>query len=130
MTEKKGPDAYKFIEEKIDSVPHLESLILLWNSRPVKWTVEELASRLYISRERVEGVLRDLVRIEVAQVTTEDRVRYSYLPRSEEQNDLMHRIDDAYRRDLVRISTMLHSKAASPIREFARAFRLRKEPEN
>ena len=56
-------------------------------------------------------------------------VKYSYLPRSEEQDDLMRAIDNAYRRDLVRISTMLHSKASSPVREFAKAFRFKKERE-
>jgi sugar-specific transcriptional regulator TrmB len=124
-----GPDAYAFIHENIDSVPHLESLILLWNSRPVGWTEGELASRLYISREQVGGVLRDLVRLQVVQETPGNPARYSYFPKSEEQNELMHRIDYAYRRDLVRISTMIHSKASSSVREFAKAFRLKKDRE-
>lgn len=49
---KKSPqpemDAYEFIRQSIDSVPHLEALMLLWNSRPAGWTPEELATRLYI----------------------------------------------------------------------------------
>lgn len=124
------PDAYEFIHENIDSVPHLESLILLWNSRPVGWSVEELASRLYIPPENVNTVLQDLVRLQVAQEIPGSPPRYSYIARSEEQNELMHQIDHAYRRDLVRISTMIHSKAASPIREFARAFRFKKDRES
>ena len=124
-----GPDAYEFIHENIDSVPHLESLILLWNSRPVGWTDGELASRLYISREQLGGVLRDLVRLQIVQEAPGDPTRYSYFPRSEEQNELMHKIDHAYRRDLVRISTMIHSKASSPVREFAKAFRFKKDRE-
>ena len=39
----------------------------------------------------------------------------------------MREVDFAYRRDLVRISTLIHDKASSPIREFARAFRIRKD---
>lgn len=58
-----GIDAYEFILEKMDSVPHLEALILLWNSRPVGWTCEELASRLYVPSEKVNDLLRDLVRL-------------------------------------------------------------------
>jgi hypothetical protein len=122
-----SPDPYEFLHENIDSVPHLEALILLWNSRPVGWTEEELASRLYISREPVGTLLRDLMRLQVVQETPGNPPRYSYLPRSEEQNELMHRIDHAYRRDLVRISTMIHSKASSPVREFANAFRFKKD---
>lgn len=131
MSEKsQGPDAYQFIHEKIDSVPHLESLILLWNSRPVGWTEGELASRLYISREQVGSVLRDLVRLQIVQEAPGNPARYSYFPRSDEQDELMHNIDHAYRRDLVRISNLIHSKASSPVREFAKAFRLKKDREN
>jgi len=124
-----GPDPYKFIYENIDSVPHLEALILVWNSRPVGWTEEELTSRLYIPREQVGAVLRDLIRLRIVQEIPGNPPRCSYFPRSEEQDELMHRIDHAYRRDLVRISTMIHSNASSPVREFARAFRFTKDRE-
>jgi hypothetical protein len=124
---KPGSDPYEFIHENLDSVPHLEALILFWNSRPVGWTCDDLASRLYIPSEQVSGVIRDLVRFQLVQELAGSPPRYSYLPKSEEQNELMRLVDDAYRRDLVRISTMLHSKASSPVREFARAFRFRKE---
>jgi hypothetical protein len=120
-------DPYEYILEYVDSVPHLEAMILFWNSRPVGWTCDELASRLYIPAEKVGGVIRDLVRLQVVQEHPGPREKFSYFPRSDEQNNLMLRIDDAYRRDLVRISTMLHSKASSPVREFARAFRFRKD---
>jgi len=120
-------DPYEFILEYIDSVPHLEALMLFWNSRPVGWTLEEIASRLYVPTERVSAILRDLVRLQLVQEISASLPKFSYLPRSEEQNNLMHRMDEAYRRDLVRISTMVHSKASSPVREFARAFRLRKD---
>lgn len=120
-------DPYQFILENVDSVPHLEALILFWNSRPVGWTCEEMASRLYVPSDQVTHVIRDLVRMHLVQEHASDPLKYSYFPRSEEQNELMRQVDDAYRRDLVRISTMLHSKASSGIREFARAFRFRKD---
>ena len=120
-------DPYEYILEYVDSVPHLEAMILFWNSRPVGWTCDELASRLYIPAEKVGGVIRDLVRLQIIQEHPGTPEKFSYFPRSDEQNNLMRSIDDAYRRDLVRISTMLHSKASSPVREFARAFRIRKD---
>ncbi len=127
QTPKPGVDPYEFIHENIDSVPHLEALILFWNSRPVGWTTEDLSSRLYVPAEQVGNVIRDLVRLQIVQENPGPPPRYSYFPRSEEQNEMMALVDNAYRRDLVRISTMVHSKASSPIREFARAFRFRKE---
>lgn len=122
-----GIDVYKFILEKMDSVPHLEALMLLWNSRPVGWTCEELASRLYVPSEKVNDLLRDLVRLQLVKRSDVSPLKYSYFSRSEEQDELMSRIDAAYRRDLVRISTMIHSNTSSSVREFARAFRFKKD---
>jgi hypothetical protein len=127
QNEKPGFDPYEFIHEYIDSVPHLEALILFWNSRPVGWTSEDLSSRLYIPAEQVNGVIRDLVRLQIVQEHPGPPPRYSYFSRSDEQNEMMTLVDGAYRRDLVRISTMVHSKASSPVREFVRAFKFRKE---
>ena len=124
---KRGVDAYEYIYENIDSVPHLEALVLLWNSRPVWWTCEELASRLYVGHDKVSQVLRDLVRKQLVAESTSAPEKFSYLPKSEEQNDLLVSLDEAYRRDLVRISTMIHAKAASGVREFARAFQFKQE---
>lgn len=122
-----GVDVYEFVLENIDSVPHLEALILLWNSRPVGWTSEELASRLYVPMKQVDELLRDLVRMQLIAESQTDPPKYSYLAKSEEQNELLYSLDAAYRKDLVRISTMIHSKTSSGVREFARAFRLRQE---
>ncbi|HEY1578415.1 MAG TPA: hypothetical protein VGF82_15215 [Terracidiphilus sp.] len=122
-------DVYDYIFEKIDSVPHLEAVILLWNSRPVGWSAEELASRLYVPIERAVEIFQDLMRQQLVQQALGSPPRFSYLPRSDEQNEWMFRVDTAYRREIVRISTMLHSKASPSVREFARAFRFKKDRE-
>lgn len=120
-------NVYEFILENIDSVPHLEALVLLWNSRPVGWTAEELASRLYIPAEKVATLLADLVRLQLITKSAGSPAKFSYNPRSEDQDEMMRLVDSAYRRDLVRISTMIHSKTSPSVREFARAFRIKKE---
>lgn len=127
MASNPSVDVYEFIYDKIDSVPHLEALVLLWNSRPVGWTCEELASRLYIPPGQVANLLRDLVRMEYVAESAAPPSKFSYSPRSEEQDELMVSLDNAYRKDLVRISTMIHSKASTGVREFARAFQFRQE---
>jgi len=120
-------NVYEFILENIDSVPHLEALVLLWNSRPVGWTCEELASRLYIPDEKVLNLLADLVRLQLIAKSVGPPMKFSYNPSSEEKDEMMRLVDSAYRRDLVRISTMIHSKTSPSVREFARAFRFKKE---
>jgi hypothetical protein len=120
-------DAHEFVQENIDSVPQLEALILLWNSRPMWWTSEELASRLYVPLDRVGGLLRDLVRMQMAAESETEPPKFSYYSRSKDQDAMMMLVDEAYRRDLVRISTMLHEKASPAVRDFARAFRFKRE---
>jgi hypothetical protein len=122
-------DPYKFILDNIDSVPHLEALVLLWNSRPNHWTREEIALRLYVSSEKVSDVLRDLTRLQLIEQSQNSPQKYSYFARSKEQDEMIVLVDEVYRRDLVRISTMIHSKTSSAVREFARAFRFKKGPE-
>lgn len=132
MDEKTLPpemDPYEFILENIDSVPHLEALVLLWNSRPAGWTQDELASRLYVPPQKVADILNDLMRLGFIARADETPVRYRYLAASEDQDRQMAEVDSVYRRDLVRISTMIHSKASPAIRDFARAFRFKKERE-
>jgi hypothetical protein len=132
MTERKpqaARDVDDFILANIDSVPHLETLMLLWAKRPQSCTGEELASRLYISVERALSLLRDLSRLQLVAASQTNPVTYRYFSPSAAQDNLMCRLDEAYRHELVRISTMIHLKASSPVREFARAFQLKKEQE-
>jgi DNA-binding MarR family transcriptional regulator len=119
-------DPYKFILDKVDTVPHLEALMLLWNSRPVGWTCAELGSRLYIPSDRVGDLLRDLVRMQLIIESSTETLRYSYVSKTPEQDELMRAVDAAHRQDLVRISTMIHAKTSPAVREFARAFLFKK----
>lgn len=127
QTPQHGRDPYEFILKKIDSVPQLEALMLLWNSRPVGWTRDELASRLYVAKEKISDLLRDLVRAHLITESQTSPPKYAYFGGSKEQDELMQRVEVVHRQDLVRISTMIHSKASSPVREFAKAFRFKKE---
>jgi hypothetical protein len=132
MTDRKpkaAKDVDDFILANIDSVPHLETLMLLWRKRPQSCTGEELAARLYIPVDRVVNLLRDLIRLQLVAAAETDRATYQYFSPSVTQDDLMRRLDEAYRYELVRISNMIHLKASSPVREFARAFQLKKEQE-
>lgn len=122
-----GMDVYEFIRETMDTVPHLEALMLLWNSRPVRWTSQELTSRLYISPEQVTALLRDLLELRLATELHDFGRKYSYFSRSPEQDEMMRQVDLVHRSDLIRISTMIHSKRSSAVQDFARAFRFKKE---
>ena len=71
-------EVYQFILDQIESVPHLEALLLLWNSRPQPWTVENLAHRLYVSPDFVGALLQDLVRKRLVSIVSRVPVGYRY----------------------------------------------------
>ena len=119
----------RFILEEIDSVPHLEALLLLCRNKQRTWRVEEMAHSLYVKPEQAENILQDLVRRNLVLVRTEGEKGYAYDSSSENRNALLQQVDETYRRELIRVSRMIHSKAAPAIRDFARAFRFTKEKE-
>jgi predicted ArsR family transcriptional regulator len=125
--ERKSSDAevIQFILDQVESVPHLEALLLLRSTRPRKWTVEELSKRLYITREAVRILLDDLIRRRLLLVDSADSTYYYAAP--EEQDRLIGSVDETYRRQLVRVSQLIHSKPSAAVRDFARAFRFTKD---
>ena len=117
----------EFIAREMDTVPHLEALLLLWNSRPKEWTVEEMAGSLYVSAGEALVVLHGLARRRLATMTRPEVFSY---PSDEGRNDaLVAAVEAAYRRDLIRISRMIHAKGSPGLRDFADAFRFTKEKE-
>ncbi|HEX3663454.1 MAG TPA: hypothetical protein VHU89_18605 [Acidobacteriaceae bacterium] len=113
----------RFILSEIDSVPHLEALLLLWNSRPKQWPVEDVAAYLFIPLDRTREILQDLQQRELVLMTF---AGCFYNPNFSGDH-LMEELDRIYRRELVRVSNMIHSKASPAVREFARAFRFKKD---
>lgn len=120
------PDVDKFLLDYIDSVPHLEALLLVWSSRPRPWPAEELARRLYINTSLARSILQDLVREGLIANGPEDRCHYEPDP---EEDKLMADVDAVYKREMIRVSRLIHSKASPAVREFAKAFRFKKEQE-
>jgi len=120
---------YQFVREQIDSVPHLEALLLLWNGRPQPWTVENLASRLYVSADLARKLLLDLEKRQLIQFVPGPPEGYLYESHSAAEDQLIADVDATYRREVVRVSTIIHSKPSASLREFARAFRFTREQE-
>ena len=117
----------EFILEQIDTVPHLEALLLLWNSQPKQWSVEEMANALYVSSAMARNILQGLTRRGLLASGRSASEWYRY--ESGKRDQLIEAVDATYRRDLIRISRMIHSKAAPGIRDFAEAFRFTKDRE-
>lgn len=117
-------DVDQFILEEIDSVPHLEALLLLWNRRPRVYSVTELAHQLYISSDQTSNIVRDLQSRGLVTILETGQCSFSDAwPHPE----LIQAVDRFWRRELIRISSLIHTKASPSVRQFASAFRLRRQ---
>jgi hypothetical protein len=119
----------QFIIEQIDSVPHLEALLLLFNSRPRVWSAEEMAKSLYVRNEAASKILDGLLQRTLIALDPGGPDHFFYSPGDHGRNCLLEAVDAIYRKEVVRVSSMIHSKGSAGIRDFARAFRIKKDKE-
>lgn len=118
-------EVFHFILDQVDSVPHLEALLQLWNARPRVCSELELSARLFVPPAKARSIMNDLIRCRLVLEQQQGSGSFQYL--SSPQNDrLIAAVAEAYRTDLIRISTAIHSKASSGVLEFAKAFQLKK----
>ena len=117
----------QFIMDEIDSVPHLEALLLLWRSAPQQFSAAQIAEQLYIHPGQAAGIAEDLHRRGLIAREHASAAGFFYDMHSEERNRLIEAVDASYRRELIRISGIIHSKASPGVRAFANAFRFRKD---
>jgi hypothetical protein len=117
----------RFILNEIDSVPQLEALLLFWNSRPRNWSCLDMARALYVSQDAATGILNYLAQRRLVAEVTAGSGTYSLLCEEQDRVDMLGALDRAYRHELVRVSTMIHSKASRGVRDFAKAFRFKRD---
>ena len=117
----------RFILEQIDSVPHLEALLLLFNSRSKAWSPDEMSKSLYVRTEVASKILDNLLHRNLIAAVPNQADLFFYSPDDESRNSLLSDVDAIYRKEVVRISSLIHSKASAGVRDFARAFRFKRD---
>jgi hypothetical protein len=120
------PDVLQFIAEHIDSVPELETLLLLREGEARAWSEDEVAARVYVSRASARGILEALRRKHLI-VAQGEPPQYRYQPEQAGKAQLIGEVATAYRLHLVPMATFIHAKAPASVREFARAFDFKKD---
>jgi hypothetical protein len=120
-------DVLRFLLDRIESVPHLEALLLLWQAPEQSWSPEQIATRVYVAPETAEVLLEDLSRAGMIAVERGTPACYRYDPAWDASSQLMPQVAATYGRQLVRVAQLIHSKASLGVREFARAFQIKKD---
>jgi ABC-type transporter Mla maintaining outer membrane lipid asymmetry permease subunit MlaE len=111
-----------FITKSIDSVGQLEALLLLRNNADETWDVAQLTRRLYVHETEAAAILTHLV--EQGFVIAQDG-SYRY-DRQGKQAAVVDQLAEAYARQLIPITNVIHSKPRG-IRAFADAFKIKRD---
>ena len=116
-------DLRNFIVQQIDTIAHLEALLLLRDNPEEGWSSESIARRLYIGEDESSRVLNDLSQ---KGFLTLSSTGYRFACGTPELGGIVERLAQLYRQKLIPVTNLIHSKQ-NRIQQFADAFRLRKE---
>ena len=114
----------RFVVGAVDSIPELEALLLLRAHREREWSVEDAGARLYVSATMAAHVLAAL---SARGLLAGDGRRYRYAPEPPELDAVVADLAATYASNLIVVTRLIHGKPAASVRQFADAFRLRKE---
>jgi len=116
----------RFLEENIDTVAQLETLLMMYEKLDRDWLITDVASRNYITEQRATETLSALQRRGL--VTAEESPpRFRYKPVNDEVRALVAELALCYQRKLSAVTELIHAKPSASIKEFARAFDLKKD---
>jgi hypothetical protein len=113
-------DTKRFILTSIDSVPHLEAILLL-RQDPDQWDAKKIAQTLYITEKRADEILADLCSSQF--VSKIDSSRYHYQPVSKELRQRVDDLADSYCHHLIEVTNLIHSKTNKQAQQFGDAFK-------
>lgn len=117
-------DVLEFLDKFIDTVPELETLLIMSEDPGRRWTGPDLAGRIYVPIHNARSILEALHRRRLIIATDEG---YQFAPVDEAHRALVARVAATYRSNLVAVAHFVHRKASASIMEFARAFDLKKD---
>lgn len=117
-------DVRRFVLGTMNSVPHLEALLLLHAQPTQCWSPADLARRLYIDEASVASVLVDL---DEAQLVRETGAGWCFHPLDAHLAATVDQLAAVYSRQVVAITELIHSSSDRRAQRFADAFRLRKD---
>ena len=119
-------DVVRFIDDYVDTVPQLEALLLIWETAPRPWSAAPLAARVYVPPDEARRILQHLERARLVVADPAGGDGFVFAADHPESALIVH-VARVYRSQLVRVAAMIHSKGSPAVREFARAFKIKRE---
>lgn len=116
----------RFLEQNIDTVPQLETLLMMREEVHRSWPVSDVASRNYTTEQRATDTLNALLRRGLVS-SEESPPRFRFNPAKDEVRELVAELARCYQKNLSLITELIHAKPSASVKEFARAFDLKKD---
>ena len=117
-------EVVNFLDRFIDSIPELETLLIMSDAPQRHWTRAAVAQRIYVSEDAAQSILEVLLR---RRLIAASDAGYRFAPPDDSQRELVARVATTYRSNLVSVANFIHKKASVSVMEFARAFDLKKK---
>lgn len=110
MASQYGPgDVRDFILKHIASVAQIEALLLVWSSPEERWALPQIAARIYTSETETAKALEGLCNDRL--LVCRDGV-FS-LNASEENVEMIRKLQEVYARYLIPVTDVIHGKSAN-----------------
>jgi hypothetical protein len=126
MTDQIPERVRRFLLTSIPTVPHLETLLLLWREPGDGWASDDIARRLYVPGPVAAALAEDLQRADLLEGEGEPP-RFRCRREPPELAALLEDLDRTYARQLRAVASLIHSHVDRTGSRFAEAFSLRKE---
>lgn len=110
----------------IPSVPYLEAALLLHATPSAVMTSTEIARRLYLPPQKAADLLDMLIASGIVTRAEGTPDAFTYAPRDAALADTMNRLAEAYQKNLIAITDLIHDSTRKSAHRFADAFKLRK----
>lgn len=118
-------DIKYFLTESIDSVAHLEVLLMLLTNPEKKFSAEEVSRELRSNVHSAENQLEQLTNKGL--LRKQEPRHYQYAPSSDEKDQKVKELHDIYRKMPVAVVTCIYEKPQDKLKDFSDAFKLKKD---
>ena len=113
----------RFILTSIDSVTHLEALLLIRHDPNCEWDASMIAQKLFLSEKKAADLLLNLYESGFIAPCTSKPSFFQYLPRSSELEEMTSRLSKDYGKYLIEITNLIHSKIDKQAQQLGDAFK-------
>jgi hypothetical protein len=113
----------RFILTSINSVPHLEAVLLLRSDPHAAWDAKMMAQGLFVSEKKANELLMDLCAAGFLITKDNTDTLYCYQPRSHELSDIINQLSEIYSKNLIEVTNLIHSNTNKQAQKFGDAFK-------